>query len=115
MYFIANSYQYCSDLAPIIRLLHALLNIVQFAIPIVLILLGTIDLGKAVIASKDDEMKKAQTTLIKRVVYAVVIFLLVLIIKLVMNLVADNTQENSNSWVQCWTDNLAGEKQNTTD
>lgn len=113
MFFI-DAYPYCDDLLPVIRLLHALLNIIQFAIPIVLILLGTIDLGKAVIASKDDEMKKAQGVLIKRVVYAVAIFLLVLIIKLVMNLVADNSNSGATSWISCWDDNAAAERQDTT-
>lgn len=113
MFFIDN-YAYCTDLIPIIRLLHALLNIIQFAIPIVLILLGTIDLGKAVIASKDDEMKKAQSTLIKRIVYAVVIFLLVLIVKLVMNLVADNSNGAATSWINCWNENKAAERQGST-
>lgn len=99
IYFLAT---FCEDLAPVIRLVKALLTLIKFGIPIVLIVLGTIDLGKAVIASKDDEMKKAQGILIKRVIYAVVIFLLVTIVELVMNLVSTNSNAEAGSWYDCW-------------
>ena len=101
-----------NGLLPVIRILKAVYTLLKWAIPIVLILFGTIDLAKAVIASKEDEMKKAQGTLIKRVVYAVVIFFLFTIVNLVINLVADANAgtENSNEssivdtsdWTQCW-------------
>lgn len=94
---------FCSTLEPVIKLIKAVLALVKFGIPIVLILLGTIDLGKAVMASKDDEMKKAQGVLIKRVIYAVAIFLLVTIVELVMNLVSTNSDAEANNWVSCWT------------
>lgn len=95
---------FCSTLEPVIKLIKAVLALVKFGIPIVLIVLGTIDLGKAVMASKDDEMKKAQGVLIKRVVYAVVIFLLVTIVELVMNLVSTNSDPDASNWFKCWTE-----------
>ena len=99
MLFLANT---CEALEPIIKLVKAFLNLIKFGIPIVLIVLGTIDLGKAVMASKDDEMKKAQTTLLKRVIYAVVVFLLVTIVQLVMGLVSSNANKEAISWQSCW-------------
>ena len=100
----------CLDLYPVIRILKTIFTLLQWAIPIVLILFGTIDLGKAVIASKEDEMKKAQQTLIKRVIYAVVIFFLFTIVSLVMRLVGDSqvksggeSAEENQSWSYCWT------------
>ncbi len=99
MLFLADT---CEALEPIIKLVKAFLNLIKFGIPIVLIVLGTIDLGKAVMASKDDEMKKAQTTLLKRVIYAVVIFLLVTIVQLVMGLVSSNANQEAISWQSCW-------------
>lgn len=98
-----NFLDYCTDLEVILNIAHAAVNLIQFGIPIVLIIFGMIDLGKAVMAGKEDEMKKAQGTLIKRVIYAVAIFLVVFIVQLVMNIVSDagaNTgQEN---WYDCW-------------
>ena len=60
--------QECKDLLPLIKLIKAILGIIQFIIPVLLILLGTIDLGKAVISSDDKEVKAAQSRLIKRVI-----------------------------------------------
>jgi len=45
-----------------------------------------VDFGKAVMASKEDEMKKAQTTFIKRVLISVVIFLVPTIVDIIMYL-----------------------------
>ena len=87
---------FCGDLDQIITLLKNVVRLLQWGIPMVLILFGMLDLGKAVIAGKEDEMKKAQGTLIKRVIYAVAIFLVVTIVSFVMGMVG------SNDWKECW-------------
>lgn len=96
--------QYCQDLAPFINLIkHGLIPILQLGIPLVLIVFGMLDLGKAVIASKEDEIKKAQGMLIKRLIYAVAVFFVVLIVQLVFGIVAGSTNDgNVNSWTSCW-------------
>ena len=102
MYFL--DVDFCGSLEPVIRLLTTVFKLLQWGIPIALILFGAIDLGKAVIASKEDEMKKAQGVLIKRVVYAVAIFLLVTVVELVMNLVSTNSDAEASNWLNCWTE-----------
>lgn len=107
----------CGGLLPILRLVYNVINILRIIIPIVLILLGTIDLGKAVIASDDKEIKSAQSMLIKRLVYAALIFFVPLIVYVIMNLVTtanrtdsnanttdmvDNGSSNANSFQSCW-------------
>lgn len=67
------------------------LNIIQIAVPIILIVMGTIDLVKALVAQKDDQMKKAQSTLIKRVIIGVVIFFVPMVIKFVIGMLGENT------------------------
>ena len=96
---------YCADLASVIRLVKSVITLIQWGIPFVLILFGMIDLGKAVMSSKEDEMKKAQGTLIKRVIYAVAVFLVVTLVMFVMNLVSDaevKGDPDTNSWQACW-------------
>ena len=94
---------YCQELGPVISILKAVVKLFQFGIPILLIIFGMIDLGKAVIASKEDEMKKAQSTLIKRAIYAVAVFLVVFVVTLLMNVVADNAEDSgANDWKSCW-------------
>lgn len=97
--------QYCNDLAPLINLIkHGLIPIFQIGIPLLLIVFGMLDLGKAVIASKEDEIKKAQGMLIKRAIYAVAVFFVVLIVQFVFSMVASSTSEgDATSWYSCWT------------
>ena len=98
MNLFADAATWCGEegLGQIITLLKNLVRLLQIAIPIGLIIFGMLDLGKAVIAGKEDEMKKATSTLIKRVIYAVAVFLVVTIVSFVMGLVG------SNDWKQCW-------------
>ena len=63
------------------------LKFIQIAVPIILILMGTIDLVKALVAQKDDQMKKAQNTLMKRAIIGVVIFFVPMIVNFLMGMV----------------------------
>lgn len=95
----------CEGLGDIVQLLKAVIRIIQFGIPFVLILFGIIDLGKAVIASKEDEMKAAQKLLIRRFIYAVAVFLVVSLVTLTFDVLAANTNDaadNANLWLSCW-------------
>lgn len=86
----------CGGLLDIVVIIRKVIDIIKILIPIALILFGLIDLGKAVIAGKEDEMKKAQGTLIKRVIYAVVVFLVVQIVVFATGLVG------AEEWQECW-------------
>ena len=81
----------------IVVLVGKIVSIFQIAIPIILVVLGLISLGKAVVASKDDEVKKATTGLVKKLVLAAAIFFIVAIVKLVIGLVSGDASQNS-----CW-------------
>lgn len=94
----------CGGLLPLVRMLRKVLTIVQIFIPILLILFGTIDLGKAVIASDEKEIKGAQSKLIKRCIYAVAIFFVVMLVTVIMNIVASSGEKSANTsgWKTCW-------------
>lgn len=98
MNLFADAATWCGDqgLGQVITLLKNLIRLLQIAIPIGLIIFGMLDLGKAVIAGKEDEMKKATSTLIKRIIYAVAVFLVITIVSFVMGLVGSST------WKDCW-------------
>lgn len=98
---------YCGGLGPIVRIIKkGFMPLVQIAIPIILIVYGVIDLGKAVIASDEKEIKAAQSRLIKRCIYAAAVFLVVFFVTIVMNLVAaakdDSNSIDTTSWQKCW-------------
>ncbi|MBQ8132085.1 MAG: hypothetical protein IJ193_06315 [Bacilli bacterium] len=94
----------CRGLLPIVRVIRrGLYPIVQILIPIVLIIYGIIDLGKAVIASDEKEIKAAQSRLIKRCIYAALIFFVVTLVTLIMDIVASGGNEaDTSSWNNCW-------------
>ena len=95
----------CEDIQPIINFVKAIFNLIQIVIPIGLIIMGSIDLGKAVLSSDDKEIKAATSKLVKRAIAAVAIFFLVLLVKLVMNTVSEGGEGetgDSTSWVNCW-------------
>lgn len=68
-------------------------RLIQIVVPILLILWGMLDLGKAVIAQKEEEIKKGQNTFIKRLVAAVVVFFVITIVRLVVSLFADDSEK----------------------
>ena len=97
----------CDNLLPIIRLIkNGIIPLIQIGIPIILILLGMLDLAKAVVASKEDEIKAAQKLLIKRAIYALAIFFVVLIVQLVFGLLSStgdkNIENQGANWSTCW-------------
>ena len=97
----------CDNLLPLIRLIkNGIIPLIQIGIPIILILLGMLDLGKAVIASKEDEIKAAQKMLVKRAIYALAIFFVVLIVQVVFGLLSSTGDSKIESqganWKTCW-------------
>ncbi len=99
----------CNGLLPIVQFVRkGIFPLIQIGIPIVLILMGSIDLGKAVMSSDDKEIKGATSKLIKRVIYAVAIFFVVTIVTLVMNLFANVSGDehggtgDTTGWGACW-------------
>ena len=101
----------CGGLLPIVRLIRqGVFPVVQIFIPIILIIWGTIDLGKAVVASDDKAIKAAQSMLIKRAIYAAAIFFVVMLVRFLMNTVATAATDDANTdgWDDCW--KAAGKK-----
>lgn len=83
----------------------AIINILKIAIPILVILFGLIDLGKAVMSAKEDDIKKNQGLLIKRVIVAVLVFFVVAIVQFVVEVVAGGNKENIIDCIDCFINN----------
>ena len=83
-------------------LIGNVIGIIRIAIPIIIILLGSLDLGKAVIAGEEKQVKEAQGTFIKRIIYGIVVFFVVTIVQLVFGLVGDTTQGDKATTSQCF-------------
>jgi len=74
MYLLAGALNFCAKTKPIWGLVGKILGIFQFVIPFLVIVFGCIDFGKAVVASKDDEIKKAAKSLMFRAIAGILIF-----------------------------------------
>lgn len=65
---------FCSKSAGVLQFVGYALTIVKIAIPIIIIAYGILDFGKAVVASKEDEIKTSAKRLLWRAVAGVIIF-----------------------------------------
>ena len=95
--------------AQIPKTVHLIIVVIQIAVPIILVILGMIDLFKAVTASKEDEIKKAQGMFFKRLVAAVIVFFAIAIVRLVISF-ADTSSENIMGCADCFINGSCGEK-----
>jgi len=69
----------------VLRFIRILLDLVCFLVPIGLIVMVSLDLGKNVIAGKEDEMRKNVNLVIKRLIYAIGLFLVPVIVDVAIN------------------------------
>ncbi len=83
---LLGAISFCTKTAKIWKLVGNILSIFKIVIPILVIIFGMIDLGKAVIASKDDEIKKAAKSLLMRCIAGVVIFFIPTLVGFVFTL-----------------------------
>ena len=78
----------CDDLAPILRIVGIVLKLIQYTVPILLILFGMLDFAKAVTEKNDDKIKESEKKLLNRAIAAIVVFLVIYVVSLVMGLVS---------------------------
>ena len=84
MYFLVD----CGgvEFLRIVKFLLYLLDIIFFIAPMILIVMLTIDFGKAVISGSEDVMKKAKNLAIRRVIMCMALFLVTVIVYIAINL-----------------------------
>lgn len=97
-----------SNLDPLWSIIGFIVDAIMIGVPILLIIFGMIDLGKAVIASKEDEVKKATKLLGKRFLYAIGVFSVVWIVTFVLGTFAElgkdkiEYDKDKPAWTVCW-------------
>ena len=81
----------------IINIVHTIVNLIKIAVPIILIILGMLDMGKAVASQKEDEIKKGQKTLMSRCIAAGIVFFVVAIVQLLFGIIGAD-DDNKTMW-----------------
>ena len=86
-------------------IIKTIVTVIKIAVPILLVVFGMLDLGKSVIAQKDEEIKKGQKTFFKRCLAAAIVFFLVIIVQFIINLVAGNDKSEITQCLNCLLNN----------
>lgn len=76
-----------AELGTFMSVFKLVITVIQYAVPVALILWGSIDLFKSITTGKDDEIKKKQTLLFKKVLSAVIVFLLPWLVFSILDLI----------------------------
>lgn len=82
------------------KLISFFVNLLKIATPIILVIVSIISLLKALSSQKEDEIKKAQSSLIKKLIAAVMVFFIITIVQFVISKVALDDEEY-NSFTDC--------------
>lgn len=90
MKFVKITISSCEDLfkgaEDLLDMIKSVITIVKIAIPLILIVTGTMDFAQAIFSSNEDGIKKAQSKFTKRVIMAVVIFLIPSVLKVLLSI-----------------------------
>ena len=90
MKFVKITISSCEDLfkgaEDLLDMIKSIITIVKIAIPLILIVTGTMDFAQAIFSSNEDGIKKAQGKFTKRVIMAVVIFLIPSVLKVLLSI-----------------------------
>ena len=88
------------------KLTSDIMTIIQVLVPVILVIIGTIDFVKSVSSQKEEEIKKGQQMFIKRLIVALLVFCVFVIVKLLISLISDsNDTINIVDCMECFVNN----------
>ena len=102
MYFLYEDIDDCNNIGiPLIPgqiagIIVTVINLIKIGVPVILIILGMIDMGKAVATQKEEEIKKGQKTLMSRCIAAAIVFFVVAIVQLLLNIIVGDGSDTDN-------------------
>ncbi len=87
------------------QITSTIVTFIQILVPIFLVVFGMLDFVKAVVAQKDDEIKKGQKMFLKRLLVGAFVFFILVIVKLVISLVAGSDASGIIECMDCFLSN----------
>ncbi len=82
-------------------LIHYIYLGIKIVVPILLVIFAMLDLGKAITAKKEDDIKKHQGNCIKRIVTGVLVFLIAIAVEFLLGFIEPETGTSGESPVKC--------------
>ena len=107
----SEAVELCANLQPFLNIIKLFIKFLCWSIPILLLVLGTIDMFKAITKAGDEKaVTEARNTLIKRLIYGVLIFLVPFFVNIILEMVGDAIPGEDTitptSWIACWNDEV---------
>lgn len=87
------------DLIPSIT--RTIVTLIKIAVPLVLIIMGMLDILKSVIASDEKKIAEGKTKFLKRMIPAALVFFVVTILQFLVNIVSPEATENEGNIWSC--------------
>ena len=91
------------------KVVSIIYTVIQIAVPVVLVIMGSLDLFKGLSAQKEDDIKKGQQMFIKRLIAAALVFFAFAVVKIVISFVADETGNKIMNCAECFIENECDE------
>lgn len=82
-------------------LIHYLYLGIKIVVPILLVIFAMLDLGRAITAKKEEDIKKYQGSCIKRIITGLLVFLVIVVVEFVLGFVEPETGTSGESPVKC--------------
>ena len=80
---------FCSEMSGILKIVGYVVTFFKVAIPLIIVILGMIDLGKAVVASDEDQIKKSGKQIAYRLAAGIIIFFIPTLVLWVFKIIND--------------------------
>lgn len=74
---------------------------IQIAAPVLLVVLGTIDLLKGMVSQKEDDIKQGQRIFVKRLIAGILLFFVIALVKIMIGVFANGESSDIISCVNC--------------
>ena len=87
------------------KIVSEIVLIIQILVPVILVIYGSIDLVKGIIASKEDEIKSGQRVFIKRLILGAIVFFIVVIVKFLVSILDSSNNNNYIGCIDCFISN----------
>ena len=81
-------------------IIKTVILIFQISVPVLLVIMGSIDLFKGIYSQKEDEIKKGQQIFIKRLISGLLVFFVIAIVKFVISAVGSTSDPTIMSCVK---------------
>ena len=103
----------CGNLADIPsklpKLSSEIYTLIEVAVPVLLVIMGTIDLFKGITADKEDEMVKTRKVFVKRLITGALVFFIMAITKFLVSVADSSNSTKIMDCVKCFIDNKCSE------